>query len=474
MAALKVIKLTSALNAYLRPPTIRSAHQLATATYAQTLLNLPETKVTSLENGFKIASEQTDSPTCTVGLWIDAGSRFETPQTNGVANFFEHMAFRGTAKRSQKDLDNEIENLGAEFNSYTGREETAFYARCLSSDVAKVVDILADITQNSKLDEQQIEEERSVILKSLDEAESDKKLVTMDYLHLTAYQGTPLAQSVLGPSENIKKIAKDDLTFYARNNFLAPRMVLVGSGNINHEELVKLAEKHFSSVSYTYTTEIPVVKPCRYTGSEIRDRDDWMPFAHVAVAVDTCGHGSQDIYPLMLAKTIVGKWDKTFASMIHTLNRLVQNIYKEKRCHSFESFHTTYRDGGLWGIYFVMDGMILDDFMFNLQNEWMRLCISVSETDLQVAKNMLRSNLLESLDGSTQTCADIGRQVLHYGKRVPFAEVDDIIQSVTLTQFKDTCMKYIYDRCPAVAAVGPVEAMTDYARVRANMYWLRY
>ena len=473
MATATILKFSTAYKFILRHATVRKAH-LPAVSYAQTLLNIPETVVTTLDNGFKVASEYSDSSAATVGVWIDAGSRYETPTTNGVANFFEHMAYRGTNKRSQKDFENEISNIGAQLSSYTEREETAFYARCLVNDVPKVVDILADMITNTKLEEQDVEKERHVILNKLKEAETDLKLVTMDYLHLTAYQGTPLGQSVLGPSENIKNFTKNDLAFYARNNFVAPRMALVGSGDIKHDDLVKLAEKHFSSVPYTYTTEIPVVKHCRYTGSEVRARDDWLPFAHVAVVVDTCGHNSPDIYPLMLAKTIVGSWDQTLGSSNDTMVKLIQNIHKEKRCHSYESFHTMYRDTGLWGVYFVMNGMVLDDFMFNLQNEWMRLCISITETDLQYAKATLRANLLEALDGTTPNCAEIGRQVLHYGERTPLAEVDENIQSVTLNQLKDVCTKYIYNRCPAIAAVGPIEAMTDYNRVRSNMYWLRF
>ncbi|XP_054718311.1 mitochondrial-processing peptidase subunit beta-like [Uloborus diversus] len=472
MAAVKLLKFSSC--SFLKSLSVRNLRKLSTATYAQTLLNIPETKVTTLENGFKIATEYSDTPCSTVGLWIDSGSRFESPESNGTANFVEHMAFKGTSKRSEKDLEIEIENMGAVFNSYTDREESAFYANCLPSDVPKVVDILADITQNSSFDNAKIEEERQNILKKLDEAESNLKLVTTDYLHLTAYQGTPLGQSVIGPSKNIKKISKEDLSFFVRNNFLAPRMVLAATGSINHDELVKLAEKNFSSVPLTYTNEIPTIKPCRFTGSEIRDRDDWMPFAHVAVAVDSCGHNSEDTYPLMLAKTHIGSWDKTLASSANTVNPLIQNIHGEPRCHSFEAFHIQYRDTGLWGIYFVMDGMVLDDFMYNLQNEWMKLCTSFTENDLRIAKNILKVNILQDLDGSTRNCADIGRQVLHYGKRLPLAEVDDKIESITLKQLKDVCSKYIYDRCPAIAAVGPIEAMTDYNRVRSNMYWLRY
>jgi mitochondrial-processing peptidase subunit beta len=114
-------------------------------TFQKSLSNLPKTKVTTLTNGFTIATETTRNQTATVGVWIDAGSRFETEENNGVAHFLEHMAFKGTKTRSQIQLETEIENMGGHLNAYTSREQTVFYAKCLSGDVGKSVDILADI-----------------------------------------------------------------------------------------------------------------------------------------------------------------------------------------------------------------------------------------------------------------------------------------------------------------------------------------
>ncbi|GFQ66036.1 mitochondrial-processing peptidase subunit beta [Trichonephila clavata] len=208
MSAMSIFKISSTFPSKIRQYSVRWAHQLSRASYAQTLLNQPETKVTELDNGFKVASEYSDSPSATVGLWIDAGSRYETPATNGVANFFEHMAFKGTNNRTQKDLENEVANIGAQIHSYTDREETAFYARCLPKDINKVVDILADAINNTKLDEHQIEEERSVILKKLSEAESDLRLVTFDYLHLTAYQGLLFRKVCWGQLKTSKKLQR--------------------------------------------------------------------------------------------------------------------------------------------------------------------------------------------------------------------------------------------------------------------------
>ena len=104
-------------------------------TFEQTLLNVPETRVTAIKNGLRVASEDYGLPTCTVGVWINAGSRFETAQNNGTAHFLEHMAFKGTNKRKQQDLENEIEGLGAHLNAYTSREQTVYYAKCYSKDL---------------------------------------------------------------------------------------------------------------------------------------------------------------------------------------------------------------------------------------------------------------------------------------------------------------------------------------------------
>lgn len=123
----------------------------ASAEFKAALLNVPATNVSSIGNGLRVATENNGAATATVGLWIDAGSRYENDRNNGVAHFLEHMAFKGTAKRSQTDLELEIENMGAHLNAYTSREQTVFYAKCLSKDVPRAVEIIADIIQNSKL-----------------------------------------------------------------------------------------------------------------------------------------------------------------------------------------------------------------------------------------------------------------------------------------------------------------------------------
>jgi len=445
----------------------------AMSTFKQALLNVPSTEVTVLENGMRVASEDSGAPTATVGLWIDTGSRYENASNNGVAHFLEHMAFKGTSKRSQTDLELEVENIGAHLNAYTSREQTVFYAKCLSDDLDQAVEILSDILTNSTFGEQEIERERGVILREMQEVEMNLQEVVFDHLHAVAYQGTPLGRTILGPAKNIKSINRNDLTHYIKTHYKGPRMVLAGAGGVDHAKLCKLAESHFASIGTDYDNEIPIDVNCRYTGSDVRVRDDNMPLAHVAIAVEGCGWTNPDNIPLMVANTLIGNWDRSMGGGANNSSPLAKYCHEMGFAHSFQSFNTCYKDTGLWGIYFVTDSLNQENMVYNIAHEWMRLCNNISDFEVDRAKNLLKTNMLLQLDGTTPICEDIGRQMLCYGRRMPQHELEARIDAVDAQLVKDTCFKYIYDRCPAVAAVGPIENLPDYNVLRSQLYWLR-
>lgn len=195
--------------------------------------------------------------------------------------------------------------MGAHLNAYTSREQQVYYCKCLASDVDHAVEILADILLNSKMGEAEIERERSVILREMQEVETNLQEVVFDHLHSVAFQGTPLGLTILGPTENIKTINQQDLREYVNTHYKAPRMVLAGAGGVDHDKLVQLAQKHFGKVPYTYDeTDIPEMVPCRYTGSDIRVRDDAMPLVHCAIALEGAGWDNPDNIPLMVANTV--------------------------------------------------------------------------------------------------------------------------------------------------------------------------
>ena len=147
------------------------------ARFPMSVKNAAATEVTTLANGLRVASEGGHGETATIGVWIDAGSRYETAANNGAAHFLEHMAFKGTSKRTQEALEVEIENIGGHLNAYTSREMTVYYAQCFKNDIPQAVDILSDILQNSLLDPAAIDRERSVILREMEEVEKSQEEV---------------------------------------------------------------------------------------------------------------------------------------------------------------------------------------------------------------------------------------------------------------------------------------------------------
>ncbi|XP_037551737.1 mitochondrial-processing peptidase subunit beta [Nematolebias whitei] len=439
----------------------------------QVALNVPETKVTWLENGLRVASEDSGLTTCTVGLWIDAGSRYENERNNGTAHFLEHMAFKGTRKRSQLDLELEIENLGAHLNAYTSREQTVYYAKAFSKDLPRAVEILADIIQNSMLGEAEIERERGVILREMQEVETNLQEVVFDYLHATAYQSTALGRTILGPTENIKTINRGDLVEYITTHYKGPRIVLAAAGGVCHEELISLAKYHFGKLPSRDQGGAPTLPLCHFTGSEIRVRDDKMPLAHIVIAVEAVGWSHPHTIPLMVANTLIGNWDRSFGGGVNLSSKLAQMACQGNLCHSFQSFNTCYTDTGLWGLYMVCEPGTISDMMHFTLKEWMSLCTSVTDSEVARAKNLLKTNMLLHLDGSTPICEDIGRQILCYSRRIPPHELEARIDAIDANTIKDVCTNYIYNRAPAIAAVGPIEQLPDYNQIQSGMFWRR-
>ncbi|KAL5969556.1 Mitochondrial-processing peptidase subunit beta [Taenia solium] len=441
-------------------PAIESAH-------------IPKTEVSTLKNGFRIASENWNMPTCTVGLWIDVGSRFETETNNGVAHFLEHMAFKGTDKRTQQSLEAEVENKGAHLNAYTSREMTVYYAKCFSSDLHWACELISDIIKNSKLDQHQVDRERGVILREMEEVESNYQEVVFDYLHATAYQGTPLGRTILGPVENVKSLQPRDLRNFIKTNYKAPRMVLTAAGGIDHEELKELGEKYFGDISATFDSGTPKLEPCRYTGSEIRDRDDAMPLAHIAIAFEGPGWADPDTLALMVGSSVNGAWDRTHGGGSNVASPLASKFFEKGNVHSYQHFCTCYHDTSLWGVYFTGEKIGLDEAVTAFTKEMVRMCSQITEHEVARARNQLKTHLMLQLDGTTPICEDIGRQMLVYGRRVPINEMLARIDAIDAERLREVCSKYLYDRCPAVASIGPVESLPDYNRIRDQTWWIR-
>jgi len=326
--------------------------------------------------------------------------------------------------------------------------------------------------QNSVLDPANIERERGVILREAEEVGKQMEEVIFDHLHAVAFQGTALGQTILGPEENIRSISRDDLQAYIKQNYTAGRMVLAAAGAIDHEALVKLAESAFSGLPKGPSIWKP--SPAAYTGAEVRMSDDTMPYAHMAIAVQGASWTSPDYFPLLVAQAIVGSWNRGLATGANGASRLAQVVAQNDLAQSFMSFNASYMDTGLFGIYMVSDHKNdLDDLVYEVQQEWVRLCLNATEAEVARAKTQLQAALLLSLDGTTPIAEDIGRQLLIYGRRHSLSEILKMIQEIDAKTVRRVASEYLYDRCPAVAALGPIATFPDYNRIRAATLWLR-
>ncbi|KAK0384026.1 hypothetical protein NLU13_8115 [Sarocladium strictum] len=433
-----------------------------------------KTQTSTLKNGLTVATDYSPwAQTSTVGIWVDAGSRAETQETNGTAHFLEHLAFKGTARRSQQQLELEIENMGGHLNAYTSRENTVYFAKAFNSDVPQCVDIISDILQNSKLEPAAIERERDVILRESEEVEKQVEEVVFDHLHATAFQHQPLGRTILGPRENIRDITRTELTNYIKNNYTADRMVLVNSGGVPHEQMVELAEKHFSGLPNKGSenhASLLSKKKADFIGSDVRVRDDTMNTANIAIAVEGVSWNSDDYFTALVAQAIVGNYDKAAGNAPHQGSKLSGFVHKHDLANSFMSFSTSYSDTGLWGIFLVTDKTSrVDDLVHFAIREWMRLCTSVTPAETERAKAQLKASILLSLDGTTAVAEDIGRQLVTTGRRKEPSEIERLIDAITEKDVMDFANRKLWDRDIAISAVGQIEGLFDYQRLRNTM-----
>jgi processing peptidase subunit beta len=445
------------------------------AAAASSAARAPVTQVSTLGNGLRVASEQTGGPLACVGVWVDAGSRSETAANNGVAHFLEHMAFKGTQQRTQRQLEVEIENMGGHLNAFTSREQTVYYASVFEKDVPAALNVLGDILLNAEFDQAAIDRERGVILRECEEVDKMPEEVLFDKLHETAFQGSGLAQTILGPAENIMRITRDDLTSYVNRNYVASKMVVAGAGAVKHEQLVELSDKLFGGLPTESSEPGALVTPPtpEFIGSEIRVRNDNDPLAHVVVGFEGPSATSAEAVPLMVIQTLLGNWSRTSGHGPNSSSKLCQDVAMQECAHSISAFTSLYKDTGIFGVYAIGEPTKLEELAWYLMDNMVRLGQTVSQSELDVAKAQLKASMVMHLDGCNPICEDIGRQMLVYGRRMTPAELFARIDTVSIEDVTATAFKYVNDQDIAVSASGPIHELPDYNWLRRRTYWLR-
>src|SRR5215471_355979 len=415
------------------------------------------TQLSTLTNGLRVATDSVESvDTVSLGIWIDVGTRHEPAEINGVAHFLEHMAFKGTERRSALAIAEEIEAVGGHLNAYTSRESTAYYAKVLKEDLPLAIDILSDILQNSTFDREEIERERAVILQEIGQANDTPDDIIFDYFQERAYPDQAMGRPVLGSPEIIRGLHRDDVVTYLRDHYGARRMVLAAAGNLEHERLVDLAETLLSALP----ADRPVTtEPARYTGGDRREERD-LEQLHLVLGFPGVVLSDPDYYAASVLSTAFGGGMSS---------RLFQEI-REKRglVYTIHSFVHGYRDGGLFGVYAGTGEEEVADLTPALCEEAMRLEDGLTEIELNRAKTQIKAGLLMSLESTSARCEQLAQHLLIYGTPFDPPEVVRRIEAVDEEAIRRVVTRWS-SAPPTVAALGPLSRLEEYDKLQVRL-----
>ena len=414
-------------------------------------------RVTTLESGLRVVTdEMTNVETVTLGVWIGVGARNERADLNGVAHLLEHMAFKGTERRSAKDIAEEIEAVGGHLNAYTSRENTAYYAKVLKGDVPLAVDILADILQHSVFDEKELARERAVIVQEIGQAFDTPDDIVFDHFQAAAFPGQAIGRPILGSAELVAAMSREAITTYMTQYYVPSRMVAAASGRIDHDTFVTLVSEAFDSVSPGDGAEPDAA---RYQGGDNREQRE-LEQVHLVLGLNGIAFEDPDYYALSVFSTIVGGGMSS---------RLFQEV-REKRglAYSIYSFASSYTDGGLFGIYAGTGEGAVAELIPVLCGEVIGAGTTVTEEELERARTQGRAAVLMSLESTSARCEQLGQQMLVFGRPIPPSEITARIDAVDTGAIERVAGR-IVESAPTFAAIGPLSNVEAYDGVAARL-----
>jgi predicted Zn-dependent peptidase len=415
------------------------------------------TRVTTLANGLRVASDEMPwVDTASLGVWVDVGTRNEPASVNGVAHLLEHMAFKGTERRSARQIAEEIENVGGHLNAYTSREQTAYYAKVLKEDVALGVDILADILQHSTFDPEELDRERTVIIQEIGQALDTPDDLIFDKFQECAYPDQAMGRPVLGEAEIIRTIGRDAVAGYMHRHYSANRMVLSAAGAVDHDRLVALAEAAFSDLPPDGGEP---VEPARYLGGDLREEKD-LEQVHLVLGFPGVSHTDDDYYVASTLSTVLGGGMSS---------RLFQEI-REKRglVYTVYSFASSYADGGVFGVYAGTGEDEVEELMPVLCGEIVRSIDDMTEEEVARARAQLKASLLMGLESTSSRCEHVANQLLIYGRPIETRELVQKIDEVDLGAVQRLARR-MFASPPTFTALGPIGKVEGFDRIVARL-----
>jgi predicted Zn-dependent peptidase len=408
-------------------------------------------KITRLSNGLIVATDpMMQLESAAVGVWVNAGARNEARPAMGISHMLEHMAFKGTKRRSARAIAEEIEAVGGFLNAYTSREQTAFHARVLKADVPLALDILADILSQPAFAPAELERERQVVLQEIAQVKDTPDDIIFDHLQTVSYPEQPMGWPILGEEATVAAFRREDLFAYMAENYRAGGMALVASGAVRHEDMVRLAEEKLGG--FASGAPQPLPEP-RYAGGEKHAPGD-LEQAHIAFAFPGVSNADPDYYLAQVYVTALGGGMSS---------RLFQEA-REKRglCYAIYAFAHASKVEGTVGVYTGTGEAEAAEIGAVVAGEMASLAESATEEEVARAKAQLKSGFLMGLEQPSARAEMVAGHIFTYGRVLTVAEMTRKLDSIDAAAVRRFGAKIMQSTNPSVATVGPAGKLERY------------
>ena len=399
-----------------------------------------------LSNGIPVVMEQLKNMrSVALGIWVKVGSRDEGLDKNGISHFLEHMFFKGTIKRTAKDIAVEIDSLGGELNAFTSKESTTFYVKVLDEYIEKGIELLSDIFLHSTFPQEDVEKEKGIIKEEIKLVEDTPDDYIHDLFNQTIWGNKGIGQPVLGRRETVKSFTREDLISHIRKYYGTKDVVISCAGNFDHESIISMLNKSLGSLR---RGSEPEKGPTAHFQSKVEVFHKELSEAHVCLGVEGIPQTSEDRYSLFVLNTIFGAG---------VSSRLFQEI-REKRglAYSIYSFVSSYYDTGIWGVYAGVSRKRVGEVAGLILKEMHDLKSTLTEVELQRSKNQLKGNIILSLESTSSRMTNIARQEIYHGRYYSPKEIMKEVDSITLGHIQNLAEKLIKQEGISLTVYGPV------------------
>lgn len=408
-------------------------------------------KESTLDNGMRVVTEHIPYVrSVAFGFWIMGGSRIEPDPLSGVTHFIEHMLFKGTKKRSARDIAIEIDSIGGHLDAFTSREFTCFLANCLDENLSMTMDLMVDILLNPVFPEDEIERERAVILEEIRSIEDTPD----DYIHDILMQGFwkdhPLGRPIIGIKSTVGSVTRDSLKNYYHKAYQPQRIILAAAGNLHHEEILDMVKDIIPS------PEEPHVFPAQSSPTIVPNvslKKKELEQVHLCLGTAGLTHADDSRHAGYLLNTILGSG---------LSSRLFQTIREERGlAYSVFSYSSSYKDTGMLVVYAGTKKESAEEVIDLVLKEFQKLKTDpVPKDELEKAKNQLKGNMMLGLESTVNRMSRLAKQEMYFGRRYTLSETLEAIDKVKQKDIKNLANRIMDTRYLNLASIGPLDGIS--------------